>query len=164
MIQKRQYCFRAFTIIEIVVIMMLSLLVIAGGMTVFQYISGNFNRSVSSLKTSNEVLQLYGLLRMDFEKSDFVRVEDDAYRLLSDSSDIRYEINKTYILRQTEFSSDTFDYRVKTNHVEFYKYDETLVCSISIKLIHVNDSFTFTIAKQYSPASVVNHLLFKEKQ
>jgi hypothetical protein len=144
---------KAFTIIELCVVMLLSSIVT--GMVFFTL--NIFQGSVRQFKTESTVLSrialLHRLLVQDFWKSKEVRATNDGIQAMGKGGVVTYRFQPEYITREMGVVLDTFYFPNKNFVMQFQGQQKSLlgelVDQLSVDLSYKGEVVPFSFQKAY---------------
>jgi len=153
----------SFTVIELVVVLLISSLLILFLWQGFQFV---ISRGVEGVKYTDGVRELIlfdSRMQTEFEKSSYIYIEDNVLAIvLSSKNEIKYVLGKTNIVRKSQIECDTLELRVlslKTTDAQIKNVKNRPLCSLEIEVFskEVNCKFVFVYEKHYDFAFIFNY-------
>jgi prepilin-type N-terminal cleavage/methylation domain-containing protein len=145
MVRKLQ----AFTLIELLVAMVLSGIVIGMAYFVFNLSETDFAKKQKDLQKTNNILQLQGLIIRDCDNAIQARFESDQLAILKyDLSSISYYLIENEIIREDEYSSDTFKLGPYTFEENYLFMKPPVLEKLQLQILQ--DSFYISAQVDYS--------------
>ena len=154
---------KAFTIIELMVVSVLSTVCVAAGFTAFQIIEREFWVYNENASMSIEVSALNSLLQRDCMQSEFVTYEESMIVFQKPKYDLVYQFGEAKIIRQVLIEgvlADTFNLSPIKVYASYQNVptDNGVVDKIKLETIAANgEIFKFLINKQYSAQQLINN-------
>jgi hypothetical protein len=155
---------KAFTIMEVTIVMLVSAIVIAITYTAFSIV----NRSLRAFNRQHQdmaiVLQLDRVLRIDIDRAELMLRDTDGVILKNSSRTIKYQFVSDYVLRK-ELSIDTFKVKIdsisttfenKQVNVTEERQDESRVDELDVNIHLQNENIPYYYHKQYSSENLIN--------
>lgn len=153
---------KAYTILELVMVMLLSAIVISFAYGSYRVVSGMFTRFKQANEQTNQLALLEKLLRQDFLQADYLTQNERELSCFYPDKRIVYTFEEDHVLRYNRLS-DTFFVKPEAIQVEqILAGDQMLVNQLSLS-IRAEDTVTFYFSKQY-PATVFMNDLQQEEQ
>jgi hypothetical protein len=144
---------KAFTILELVISMLLSLIVVLIAILAFEMISKQF----MSYKKNNETIRnfyvLEGLLTNDFEFSKKIEWKDNNKMecYMPDNKMFSYQLNDTLIIRYAENSTDTFFVKLnKIDKVFLVNENSKIINELKLQTHLLNEDYLLSFKKNYA--------------
>lgn len=151
---------KSFTLIEMVIVMIISGIIISIAYFSFFIIAQRFNSFSSSSRSLMEIGTLNNLLAEDFNDAKSVNVEGDEILVIKDSSSIHYLFEEEYILRQQESLIDTFKLiaekkKYYLNNREFFLYAGK-IDELEFNCEYNKELFYFHFKKNYGADQLIH--------
>ncbi len=99
---------KAYTVMEVIVVMIISAIVISICYTSFDIISSQYRTYKEHNEKVNRSLLLDVLLNKDFNACEAVKITDEGFECAYRGKKIYYEISETKLIRMEEQVTDTF--------------------------------------------------------
>lgn len=145
---------RAFTLVELLVVMVLSSIFVALAFTMFQIIQQQFVAYGTSGKIALETDNIQRLLHYDFKYAEKIETEPRQLICQHQGYTIHYLFDDNHLIRWKENSNGRDTFNIKTKHLNCFLMGQpvtnsfTDACSITIR--YGNDWVTIQPAKTYS--------------
>lgn len=147
---------KAFTLVELIVVMIISIITLATGYAIYSLVQRQFERRYSKDKTLQKYLLFQRALKNDFSRADKITANAEAgyvcFFFQGDS--VLYFFDKNTVSRNWKENSELFDITVKKVETK----SETvpgLLETISIDLQLVTDSTSINLKKEYSASEKI---------
>ncbi|MBS1509227.1 MAG: type II secretion system protein [Bacteroidetes bacterium] len=141
---------KAFTIVELVVVMIISAITLATIYTVYLLVKKQYLRQTEKVEQLNSYLQFKNTFSADFNRADSVKNNTEKKSVICyvDSSKISYEFSAKAIVRRYNAFTDSFlvfsyDPDVKTQE------NSELINYIAFKMVPYKDTVFWQLTKQY---------------
>ena len=154
---------KAFTILEVTIVMMITSLLIGITYTSYSIIVKSYLSFTEKNKDQTVLTNLDYLLRRDFEQANIIRKEPDGVSLQRESGIIKYQIKPEYILREG-IRTDTFKVEtqdlstlfenVPINDVQTID-EQNRIDELQFTLIYKNDQIPCYYHKLYSSSNLI---------
>lgn len=145
---------KAFTIVEIIVVLIITAIVISASMLLYS----NMNRIQNSVFNKGEeeayFVLLTDVLRKDCKEAQSLRFANDELHCIKEKEAVSYEFETDYIVRKAGIT-DTFAFKSTTPIIGYADSAHLIVNSLSFTLSLKNDSIPFSLYKQYSPQFMI---------
>ena len=151
----------AFTLIEVIVVMVISGIVVSASYFCYSMITRQMNLYRSHTDKTLEAVLLQTVIENDLHTSAFVRNETD-YELELSSSDkkIYYVFGSNFILRKLDSVTDTFHIHADGPKMTFEKKTpeelHTLVDELTFGVRMADSTYTICFNKEYAPDVLMN--------
>ncbi|OFY26028.1 MAG: hypothetical protein A2X01_00250 [Bacteroidetes bacterium GWF2_35_48] len=153
---------KAFTMMELLVTIVISSLVIGFALGVYFHLNNYYLKGHSKFTEVNEVISLYSLMNTDMENAREMYVLSDRINFAGINTSICYKFYNEYIVREQQFSTDTF-FIIVTN-LQDEKIDPYSDLSGQVTFIaeKEKEQYPFTLKKKYA-SEVYFNLSLKKK-
>ncbi|KAA3633734.1 MAG: hypothetical protein DWQ02_12640 [Bacteroidetes bacterium] len=153
---------QGFTIVELLVVLILSIIIVSAGFYALRLIQGQFHLF---RQTTNEVTEYRSFahqLKAQTLNSKYVEVEPQRLFFLNDQHEVIYEFQDEFVLR----SSDTLEIEIDTffvkSHISFsslksVETEEGLIDYFQIILDMKGEIQSTAFSKQYSAVDLINY-------
>lgn len=150
----------AFTIAELLVVSILSLISATAAITAIKSFNNNFNDYEADTSTSLQISNTYTLINRDFTNSDNIILDGNFLTLNNSKSKIFYAIEKDRIIRSSnlsEYNKDT----LLTGQFSFEAYHKNnriyigMIDQLDIQLQKDNTAYNFSFSKNYSAQTLM---------
>lgn len=148
---------KGFTLIELIVVLLISSLLIFISLSTFFNFNNYLNRNLKEEQTANELFWFISHFKDDIERSQFIEGNSEILRLHFEGHTDIYEIYKNKVVRYNQNVSDTVHIDVKEIDVKHIL--PGFVDYISIKFNCNGVNYSFIQNKTYS-----NSFLFIQKR
>lgn len=149
--------FKAFTIIELVVTMVITSIVIGIAVALYLTLDFYFRDTVYEYEKNNDILLTETMIKNDINNSRTITENNTGFYVLTTGNKIiRYEITDNYIIRHTDISSDTTFYNITDLTINTLKHNKDLVNEIVIYIEQEKINIPLHFYKKYS-----NDVLFE---
>ena len=143
---------KAFTIIELITVMIISSIVITITLTMYNNISKVYSNAVGKNEFENEIALLYLIIKRDLTDAEMVfSMEDQIQMNVEGNNRISYMFNQDNIIRYTRGMNDTL-YRGNYEY-EVGETDDKIVESLTIILKNEQISYPLKLYKVYSAST-----------
>lgn len=112
---------KAYTFMEIIVVMILSSIVIGATITVFLNINKFLNSSNKNLLKTNELILFDRQINADIHNADAFSIQGNEIGVFSGHSKIFYELLDSTIVRYYDYNTDTFAIKVNDFKATFFE-------------------------------------------
>lgn len=154
---------KSFTIIELVVIMVVSSIVIFAAITGFLKIQSLFQQTQDNNNITQQIGLLHNTLYHDFEQAYKVRARyNDLYFDMPDESIIRYELNYDNVIRMWDDHKEKFFINTKSYSFESLDRRRQYINEIKIEFEYKKIIFPVYLYKNY-PYRVKYEVFNKDK-
>lgn len=151
--QSRDKKLAAFTLIELIVGMVVSLIVGSAALLAYMLLFKQFEQYRTDSSKLEEIYELGTLLREDIYWSETMVKEGDALVLSFPSHQFHYIFNDHNILRLTPWRKDTFDLKLVRYKMQFDEqeiYENQTVDFLSLEFQNNNIELNATYTKEYT--------------
>lgn len=153
----------AFTIAELLVVSLLSLICALAAFSTIHSFNYNFKEYQNDTSTSLEIHNLYTQLNRDFYEAKEIIVEEQNLSFVFPQNTINYTISPIHIIRSSDIlihQPDTL-FRNDLSFETFYKKTKVSSGRIDQLALQINiegysDFFNFSFHKSYSAKSLIN--------
>jgi type II secretory pathway component PulJ len=146
---------KAFTIIEIIVVMIITSVVINSSLLLYSNMSKLQNSSFHKGEEEAALVLLTSVLRKDCHLAEVVRYRNNELLFVKGKSSVSYEFLPLQVIRKAEIT-DTFPFQTVNLQLAYADSSHQTVRSISFTLLEKNDSIPFYVYKEYSPEFFIN--------
>lgn len=149
---------QAFTLIELIVVMVLSLITLGAGMAVFEVFTTRFTTFQREYDISAEMAKLNYLLHKDFQEADLVRLQPNGFEIVSAKSAVTYHIDGNHLIRSGAIK-DTF--RIEISKMTASLKGETvqsagnIMDELQLEAVVNDKALIYHVDKQYSTAQLL---------
>lgn len=147
---------RAFTIVEIIVVMLITAIVISASMLLYNSMNRIQQSSFSKGEEEAAFVLLTDVLRKDCNQSSFIRFSNDVITCQKPKETVMYELNLDCIVRKTA-SVDSFPFAASNLEVEYADKGQEVLKAISFTFILKKDTIPFYYYKEYGAAFYLNN-------
>lgn len=150
--------FRAFTILELVVVLALSGIVMATVYSVYLVVQKQYKTFYDRSTALGSYTQLKQDMQIQFLKSSRVSFSTDSALLTceTESAVVRYVFMDTCVLRETRYSSDTFALQSRDLSVTSPGNSDLLIDTFRCSFYQGKDTLTLQLTKVYSAEQLIN--------
>ena len=148
---------KAFTVLEIIIVLLISGIVIALSLNIYLNMEKLFYRILSDGNKYNEIMFFHNRLKNDFDKAKYVKIEIDELIIYKEDWDIiKYNLGSDYLTVSANNITDTLKLKIKNYNFEYLNEESRLISDFSLELKYNNNNFPFYFTKKYS-----NKVLFE---
>jgi hypothetical protein len=115
----------AYTLMELIVVMVTSIIVITLAYKVFDLISHQYLQFVRYNESVYEVYQASALMATDFRESEYIVKNPEGVTCVYKNKEIVYNIGSNITVRSVDLVRDTF--RIKAENVRYYFSDKEVI-------------------------------------
>jgi type II secretory pathway pseudopilin PulG len=141
---------KAFTIIEIIVVMIITSIVIGSSMLLYSNMNKLQNSSFNKGEEESALVLLNAVLRKDCQQAEVVRYNNNELLCIKENSSVSYEFTPLQLIRKATIT-DTFPFQPVNVQVGYADSTHQSVNRISFTLLVKKDSIPFYLFKEYSP-------------
>lgn len=149
--------FKAFTLIELVVAMVLSSIVIGTALSAFLISNKQFNTFSATLDKNYQIQQLYSLLEYDFSRAQYITITPVSILISlpnSEKNTINYQLDNNTIKREYLGQIEKFN-MTSVKKEAFFQNNPVFATSDIIDQLHLSlifqeDSYEFKYHKEYA--------------
>lgn len=154
---EREYSLKGFTLLESIVALLVSSIII---FTLFSIllIANNFVGKYRSYnKEVNDLILFSSYLQGDCNKTRLVNAEStNSIILHRDDYDVNYLINPNFIVRITNFTTDTFHLYSKNIYIDSGSIKSRSVFYMSLDVLLQRDTIPLLFSVKYTNRDVIN--------
>ncbi len=143
----------AFTITDLIVTMIISMLVVGIAFTIFRFTYNQLYRYSEMNDEYKELYQFYAVMQEDFQRASEISYSPGELQMLMlAGKEYRYILSDDYIIRETNIKADTFHINTQQIIAKFDGEEQFagLADEISITIVKGDVTFPFTFIKEYS--------------
>lgn len=147
---------KAFTLVELVVVMIISSITLATLYTVYLLVKKQYFRQSYKIESLNNYMQFKNTLETDILKADSIREDEATHSLLCyiDTTVVEYGFSERIAIRRYDNFNDSFV--VFPHNLMVTKYvNSDLINYVSLKLIPFRDTVLVDFTKQYDANSLI---------
>ena len=142
----------AFTIIELVVVMILSSIILGMAFTAVRSIQQSYELYDQQTQAALDISDFQTLLNTDFENSKLASCANTTLFLTFEQHDLQYQFDYDWVIRQTAYFSDTFF--IENNTPTFYYQNQPIsignIDFLEVKSTNEEEEVVFYFEKKYS--------------
>jgi len=147
---------RAFTIMEVMVTLVLSGIIIAAALSLYLNFENLVRLKNNQINCGKENLQFYQIFQHEYDQATSVSIiQKQVNLLLPGRTNIQYEFNPNYILRNYKDLTDTFHIKVvdfETTPDEVTGWNKT----VKMELHNCGEVYPVYLVKQYANDVLMN--------
>ena len=151
---------KAFTLIELVVVMIISGILFSIAYFSFFIISQRFNHFSSASSSVMEISNLQTILNKDFDEAEFLQLQGDDLIVKKDSLELLYHFEEDYLLRTQLDQVDTFHIPIENKSYYFknaiYYLNTGYIDELEFTSEYHDEKFHFHFHKDYSTEQLIN--------
>jgi|GEM_PF-3998322 len=147
---------RAFTVLELIVVMIVSSIVILSLFTVMGNTQQLFRMSIAQSYKEVELLEFYQFLNDDIHSASAIQMQGADLLIQRGEDELRYEFFDGMVVRRHSVAIDTFYVRVQDFAIERHTDLHQYVGKISFRLSDVFEDIPLVIAKPYYRGQLFN--------
>jgi prepilin-type N-terminal cleavage/methylation domain-containing protein len=152
---------KGYTVMELIVVMVLSAIVVSIAYTSFDIISKQYLRYKKSHEEISKILMFDLVLTKDFKNSVFVSLDDDGIVCNYSDRKINYQIDEHFVVRQENDVLDTFKVRVTDFQSDFSGIRVTdpgqLINHFEFVQQYDDADYLYAYQKEYAADFLINH-------
>lgn len=159
MAAEKKYLIKAFTLLEMIFVMMLTAIVTGLTYMYFTQFSHYLKKSTSSDNFYVNFNLFCFVLNKDLSESSVIRFngKDEIYTGFDDKKETLYRIEKNFIIRESESSTDTFKFKIKDLKIQELEKHYMLVNQIEFNAsIDSGNFISYSFLKEY-PSETLFH-------
>jgi hypothetical protein len=147
----------AYTIVEVLIVLVISGIVIATAVSAFISVQNLFAGTYRQNQSNDKLGMLYYVLNMDISESkrltySFVRLH--AHKKFE--PDIYYYLNDKNVIRETGYTKDTFMFSIRDVHSNYIKNGAYIIDTIKFTIYDHQTPYTWQFTKHYGTAMYFN--------
>jgi hypothetical protein len=148
---------RAFTIVELIVVMIISIITLVTGYTVYLLVKKQFLRQSDKMGLLNNYLQFKNTFSSDFYRADSVKVREGDRTLdcYIDSALISYEFSDRTVIRNRRDNKDTFLVFPHDLNITVLENGTEYVNRLSVKIMPYTDTVLLQLQRDYDANSLI---------
>jgi len=151
---------KAFTIVEIIVVLIITAIVVSGSMLLYSNMNKIQHSSFNKGEEEAAFVLLTDVLRKDCKEARSLRYANNELNCIKEKEAISYEFAAEHIIRKAAVI-DTFPFKTSTPLVGYADSAHLVVNSLSFSLSLKNDSVPFYLYKQYYPQFMMDNVAKK---
>lgn len=145
---------KAFTIVEIVVVLILTSIVISASMLLYSNMNKLQHSSFSKGEEEASLVLLTEVLRKDCQEATFLNYSNSELNCVSNKKTVSYIFEREYVLRKG-LLTDSFPFQAVNVQVAFADSAHRALNMVSMTLLVKSDSIPFYYYKQYQPQMLI---------
>ena len=153
---------KAFTIIEMTVVMLLSTVVISMAYFAFELLSKRYLKYKAQTEVYYKLTLLDQLLSKDFFLADSIKTDGEMLHTFQGNTICKYEFSQKYVVRQAASQTDTFYCKIQ-KHELLYNQQPILpgdiVDQLNLSLLFEEKKLDYIYSKHYDAAGQINKAL-----
>jgi prepilin-type N-terminal cleavage/methylation domain-containing protein len=159
---------RAFTIIELIIVMLISSVVITIAYTGLGVFYRQYTQFKHTQEAVSQTLLLDRLLTLDFSNCNYVEKKEGGITCVYADKEIAYQLTDEYILRTEKQTADTFfmpNLRYQTFFLQEEVYmAEKMIDELGIDYLHSEENLHVSYTKKYAADALLNVPKDQEKE
>ncbi len=156
---------KAFTVMELIVVMLISVIIISVSYKSYQIIENQVYNFMKRNSELTENILFKNVIYKTLDNSDVIKIHDDIIECSEENNTIRFSFYDNFVLYENNNKNGYDTFFVRANIVDFNVIPEstitdTIIKSINIDIINTNDTIGVFFYKEYSIEQLfkINHL------
>ena len=150
---------KAFTVIEIITVLLISGIVISLSLSIFLNFEKIFRQLLSDSSKYSEIMFFHRRIKNDFDRAKYITYNQDELVLHNVNNNIvKYNLGNEYLTINTNTNIDTLKVNIKDCSVEYINEESKLITSFFLILKLKGNDFPLFFNKEYS-----NRILFNNE-
>jgi prepilin-type N-terminal cleavage/methylation domain-containing protein len=145
---KMVYRLRGFTLLEAIIVMLISSLLVLFALAGIRYYSVLFVNIQDRSEVQTDIRMLQNALNDDVRQNEKIEYDEDLI-FISYTENVRYQFDDNRIVRIQELISDTFKLKYQEPAIKFSKRVPGLVEEVTIRCVNEDEMFPVNVTKQY---------------
>lgn len=146
----------AYTLMEVIIVMLLSSIVIGATITVFLNVNRFVNSSNENLMNTNEIILFERQINMDIDRSEAFSIQGNEIGVFTEKKRIFYEILDSTIVRNYNYEFDTFAIKVNDYKAAFYEQSPKDCKNLILYIDFYGIEFPILLEKKTDKSILVN--------
>ncbi len=152
----------AYTIVEVLMVLVISGIVIATAVSAFMSIQNLFTVTLRQNQSNDNLGMLYQVMNMDISECKTLTYSSDRLHAHKKfEPDIYYSIHAGHIVRKSGNKMDTFNYSIQDVRLNYLKNGAYIIDTIKFAIYDQQKPYTWKFTKHYGTATYFN--IYKEQ-
>ncbi len=154
---NKQHKLDAYTIVEVLIVLVISAIVIATAVSAFISVQHLFAGTYRQNQSNDKLGMLYHVLNMDISESKTLTYSfGELHAHKKFEPDIYYYLNEKNVIRETGYTKDTFNYSIRDIHFNYIKNGAYVIDTIKFAIYDHQTPYIWHFTKHYGTAMYFN--------